>query len=617
MKTIHFSGLPEKLLPGTLEIAPMLSLSVAEGDGTCVTVRHADAPAVKKTNDGVLISWNRPCEFFRMLSYLPGVLDGAEDVSENKRYSLLCYMADQSRNAVFTMGGAKKMLRYLAVLGFDSMMLYTEDTYELPEYPYFGYLRGRWTKEELKALDTYADMLGIELIPCVQMLAHLETALRWPGLGDIHDIDDILMVGEEKTYAYAEAVLRTCAECFRSRRINLGMDEAHNLGRGRYLEKHGYRPSSELMLEHLERIVPMCKKYGFSPMIWSDMFFRMAFGGQYYLSKGDIPKDVRDRVPEGLTLIYWDYYNPNRAVVDHMVKSHKQFHNPTAFAGGAWKWSGFSADNRLSLYVTPGQLDACEEYGLTDIIATGWGDNGGEASQFSNLPSLLYYAERCYHGVADNARLDLRSRACFGLSFADLMLFDAPKDGLIEEAGQMINPEKYLLYNDPLEGIFDRHMKEDAPVHFAENAKRLLAAKDNATFGRIFESLGRLCELLEVKCDLGVRLRRAYRAGDKKALSALRETVAEAVRRLDVFRLAFRRAWMEENRPFGFATQDVRLGGLRTRLIECTEMIDEYLDGKRERIEELDEDILLCYSGMDGKYIASNRYSRMATNGIL
>ena len=71
----------------------------------------------------------------------------------------------------------------MALMGMNLGMMYTEDTYEVPGQPYFGYQRGRYTYEELHALDDYADMLGIELCPCVQTLGHLNRALHCPRCG--------------------------------------------------------------------------------------------------------------------------------------------------------------------------------------------------------------------------------------------------------------------------------------------------------------------------------------------------------------------------------------------------------------------------------------------------
>ena len=61
-------------------------------------------------------------------------------------------------------------------------MLYTEETYELPGEPHFGYLRGRYTADELREIDRVADRLGIEMIGCIQTLGHLGHLLRVAGV---------------------------------------------------------------------------------------------------------------------------------------------------------------------------------------------------------------------------------------------------------------------------------------------------------------------------------------------------------------------------------------------------------------------------------------------------
>ena len=61
----------------------------------------------------------------------------------------------------------------MAVMGLNTLLLYIEDIYEIEDEPYFGYMRGRYTQEELKQVDDYAHALGIEVIPAIQTLAHL------------------------------------------------------------------------------------------------------------------------------------------------------------------------------------------------------------------------------------------------------------------------------------------------------------------------------------------------------------------------------------------------------------------------------------------------------------
>ena len=94
-------------------------------------------------------------------------------------------MLDCSRNAVPNLETLKKWVNLTASLGFNTLLLYTEDTYELPDEPYFGYMRGRYTQQELRELDAYACAHGMTLIPCIQTLAHLYAIKRWPEYGSI------------------------------------------------------------------------------------------------------------------------------------------------------------------------------------------------------------------------------------------------------------------------------------------------------------------------------------------------------------------------------------------------------------------------------------------------
>lgn len=62
-------------------------------------------------------------------------------------------MADVSRCNVLKPDTVKYMMRKMALMGMNQYMLYTEDVYEVEDYPYFGHLRGRYTKDEIDRLE--------------------------------------------------------------------------------------------------------------------------------------------------------------------------------------------------------------------------------------------------------------------------------------------------------------------------------------------------------------------------------------------------------------------------------------------------------------------------------
>ena len=591
MQSLYFVNLPDELSSGLAEIQHELAYAISEDSNVAITVVQGDHLAVCRTNGGISITYSRRCEFFRALSLLTDVLNGGADVQEVRKYQMLCYMADVSRNAVLNIPSAKRLMRYLALMGYTSMMLYTEDTYELEGHPYFGHMRGRYTEAELRELDDYADRLGIELIPCIQTLAHLETALKWPEFAGYRDTPDILLAGDERTYALVEDMLSHLSRCFRSRRIHIGMDEAEEIGRGAYLNAHGYRPASDIMMEHIGKVMELCKKYGLEPMMWSDMFFFMT-NGKYHLADPVMPQDVIDRFPKGLGLVFWDYFHVNKKMLTDMLECHKLFDTELYFAGGAWKWAGFAPHNTFSIEVAEQQLAVAEACGIDRVIATGWGDDGAEASQFSNLATLLYYAERSYSTDPSPEWLDLRAKQCFQIPFEGLLAFDIPNqlpkspvNGLKTQC-----PCKYLLYNDPLERILDCFLDpETANAGFRENAEKLMKWSEHPRFGYAMKTLSCLCNVLGTKADMGYRLYNAYQAKDKDTLRKIaEEDIPATLSTLDTFIVTFRDQWNTENKSFGFIVQDIRLGGLSQRLRSIRATLNAYLDGQIEKIEELE-----------------------------
>ena len=618
---LFFQNLPEELRAPAAEVLSLLSLENA-ADGVPVEVSRCDCGfSVERSGDSISLSYARKTDFFRALTFVKRVASSDESVTQNAAFSLLCYMADVSRNAVFNMEGARRMIRYLALMGYDSFMLYAEDTFEIPEYPYFGHMRGRYTAEELRELDQYARSFGVELIPCIQTLAHLTSALRWDAFDDVKDTADILLAGEEKTYEFIDKMLFAVSSSFQSRRIHIGMDEAHFLGLGKYLDRNGYQNRFDILSGHLARVKDLCDKYGLQPMIWSDMYFRLSNNGKYYMSEGRISPDVLKNVPKGVGMVYWDYYTEDVKLLDNMFECHKDFDGPLIFAGGAWKWSGFAAHNRISYRRCNIHADACVRHGCNEVIVTGWGDNGGEASQYSILPSLAVYAERCYDPTATDASVASHFEEVFGLSVDDFFAMDLANDLLGVTADSPKNPCKYLLYNAPLNGLFDAYVPQGISNHYLNSANELLKRASHPEFGYLFSSLAALCYVLEKKADLSVNLRRAYEEGKKDTLLWYAEKeIPEILSRLDDFIVLFRQQWYTENKTFGFDIQEIRLGGLKETIRSAAIRIKSYCNGEFDRIEELEQPVLPYLSAAryaDALAISSNTWKHMVTACVI
>lgn len=551
------------------------------------------------------------------------------DIKEQCSFHDLGVMLDCSRNAVMNLPTLFEYIRQLAIFGYHSLQLYTEDTIKIENEPYFGYMRGAYTKEEIKRIDTYCSKFGMELIPCIQTLAHINQITRYERYDEIIDVNDIFLVGNEKTYQLIEQIIATAAKYFTSRRINIGMDEAHMLGLGKFLDQHGYQNRFTIMVTHLKRVQEILHRYGFTAMMWSDMFFRLLANGEYYsLKEEQLKSDLLQHVPKDIDLIYWDYYSRDYHHYEQNIATHLKISDRIGFAAGAWKWTGFAPENSYSQAAGLQAMKACVEKGVKTFLVTCWGDNGAEASAFSVLPTLFYYAELAYQfkdisekGFTAWKEYSDYFKLATGISWNEYMLLDSPNEVFKETDYTHSNACKFLLYNDVLIGTFDSIVNSEITKAYEEKKTRLAAvAEANTRYSYLFQTLSSLCFLLEEKADLGVEIKEAY---DKKDFVRLREIaeskIPEVIKRLEQFQRDFRYQWHKENKSFGFEIQLIRLGGLKERLYYAKEQILLWTEGGIERIDELEVERLpfAYFEEDDGSKLNYNLWNVIVSPAVM
>ncbi len=505
-------------------------------------------------------------------------------------FNTLGAMVDCSRNAVMNLEELKRFIQLLAKMGYNQLQLYMEDTYEVEHEELFGFLRGKYFIKELQELDAFAAANGVELVPCVQTLAHLNCIFRWPRYSKMCDRDDILLVGDPNVYEFIDHMFASLRKSFKTNKIHIGMDEAHNLGKGRYRDEHGEREKCDILLEHLEKVSEIAAHYDFEPMIWSDMFFRLANDGEYYAEDTKFSQKIKDKVPQNVPLVYWDYFHTNAAFYDKMLEAHKQLSNNIVFAGGAWKWASFVPHSELANLATKTALTACAKNGIKDVLITLWGDNGGEASTYSVLPALCIAA--CINlGIVDDEEIKTKFKDWIGADFDAFMTLGLPDKAEVYMQNRFTYQSKYQLYNDCLMGIFDEGgVCQGDGKHYADVAVQLRAAKDNAgEYTYLFDTIIAFCDVLEIKAEIGIRTRKAYKTGNESELRRIVEDYSEMIDRTEMFYHVFRKQWYKENKPFGFEVQDIRLGGLIMRMKNCCNTLEEYLAGEISTIPELEE----------------------------
>ena len=586
-----------------------------------ITVEFHDRPEIRvdKKENHLHISCREEAHYYRALNRtLQHFEEESYGYQEEVFFERNGLMLDCSRNAVFTVEKIKGILQIMARLGMNVLMLYTEDTYEVEQEPYFGIYRGRYTRDELREIETYATVLGIELVPCIQTLAHLHNALKWPGMEEVRDSADILQVGKEETYQFITHLLSTVKDTFSTNRVHLGMDEAIMLGLGNYLKENGYKKSSLLVKEHCRRVMDICRKLGLEPMIWSDMYITSNTGGSYYQIPADADCGTWEKPDKDLGLVYWDYYHDDTETYEKMLDIHQQLSDKVVFAGGSWIWNGISPNYSKTFAASQAALQACKKYGIKEVLCTAWLDNGAETPVDALLPGLVLFAHLGFHREYQEDVFREEFQSCTGGEMGDFMALD-DFDRLFLQGKENLeasNPSKYLLYQDPLIGLFDAHVKEadmDMGAYYRELQSRMekCAAKED-TYAQLFSFYGKLAAVLVHKSDLGVRIKEAYDGKEKDVLKEIGSNeIPEIVRSLEEMKQLREELWMADAKPFGYELLDIRIGGVITRLKSAGRRIERYLAGDIMRLEELEETRLPYFAmGADRR---ENRWDRIVS----
>lgn len=617
---------PAWLQPHEVEFAKHIGLPLG-ADGCSLKKQPSDHLRVEWDGREVTVFFGKPCELFRGLALLKEDWTAGDFRDQPARLESMSAFCDCSRNAVMHVDMIKSMVMDVAALGFDQLQLYTEDTFEIPEYPYFGHLRGRYTQQEIRQADAFARQYGVELVPAVQTLAHLNAIFNWSAFDDIHDTGDILLCGEEKTYAFLDRMIASLRSMYTTDKINIGMDEAHMIGLGNYLMKNGYHSRMDIFLEHINRLIKILRKYGFKPMMWSDMFFKIASGRCTYgnLEAIEFDPEMLALIPEEMSLVYWNYSVTDVSNYDQLFDAHKKMGRDVIFAGGFRKWIGFCPALRSAFASSRAAMESVCNNGIRKVIVTGWGDNGAEGAMYLMIPGLTLYAEMCYTGNMSDEAIDHRMQTLFGYSLEEFALLEKPNilaSDSLENGPSSSNRNKLLLFNDPLMGLADRHIVAGTNDRYACLADKLAvpAGKDNR-FSYLFETVEYLCRFLAVKSEIGNQIRAAYEAKDKDKLRTLCDTVEEVIRRLDELQNVFRKNWRKENKIFGFDVQDIRFGAQRARLVYTEQIIRQYADGEIDHIEELDQPSLYRDCRDEGTddplHLPTMNWNQMVTPSVL
>ena len=285
-------------------------------------------------------------------------------------------MLDVSRDRVPTLKTLREIVDLLARCRYNQFQLYTEHTFAYAAHPEVWEEADPLTPAEIRKLDAYCQMQGIELVANQNTFGHMERWLTLPRYnplakfpkggavtpwGAVKKFPTTLDPAKPESIALVESLFDELLPNFSSPLVNIGCDETFEIS------------DVEEYLGFLLKVCDLARKHGKRPMFWGDIVLKHP--------------EVISRLPKDLIALDWGYEG-----------NHPFDRDCTAFrAAGldfyvcpgtsAWRSLGGRVENmreNLEAAERAGRLNGAKGYMVTD-----WGDHGHWQPLAASLPGLI------------------------------------------------------------------------------------------------------------------------------------------------------------------------------------------------------------------------------------
>ncbi|MFS0853234.1 family 20 glycosylhydrolase [Microbacterium sp. 179-I 3D4 NHS] len=514
------------------------------------------------------------------------------EIADHPDFAVRGYMLDVSRDRVPTRA---TLLRYLDLAErarLNHFELYIEHTFAYRGHDVVWQDASPFTVDDLRWFDAQCVARGIDFVPSVNCLGHMERWLRHDAYSHRSETPGGYVWGFEHRAAatlqptrenadFALGLLREIAATASSGKINIGADEPFELGQGASAQLVAERGSGEVYFEYVRYLLEQLTAEGYHVEFWADIF-------------AEHP-ELMGRVPQNAVPVVWQYDGPqlSSAVIDGADDELRAKWEAIAFdveatragargratalvesgepfwlAPGTSTWQSFVGriDNAVDNLIDVARAGL--ETGARGYLNTQWGDHG------SLEPPTVSFAPLLFGGAVSwsldaNADLDM-AELSNDIAFGD----ESGRFGeAIVEAGRAADALASPLLNaSQLFTVLWRAgeipaASWPAPEGIARAEEHLRTARALLVGAAPAAADGRIAiEELELAIDLALLGAEVLSLG-KDGLNALEPRAAAQLRdALDELLVRQRTAWLRRARPGGLDDAVAKLAPLRRRL---------------------------------------------------
>jgi hypothetical protein len=283
-------------------------------------------------------------------------------------------LLDVSRDKVPTMDTLLATVEQLARWKVNQLQLYTEHTFAYRGHEAVWRDASPLTAEEVRLLDARCHRLGIELVPNQNSFGHFHRWLAHEPYRPLAEVPEGLEhpFNPERREPFSlcpldPGSLDLLADLydqllpnFRSRELNVGLDETFDLGLGRSAAACAERGKVRVYLEFLQQVHRLVAARG----------HRMQFWGDIILERPELISEL----PRDAIALEWGYE------ADHPFSEHAARFAASGLdfmvCPGTSAWNSFAGRSRNALGNLAAAARAGAEAGARGYLITDWGDYG-------------------------------------------------------------------------------------------------------------------------------------------------------------------------------------------------------------------------------------------------
>ena len=323
-------------------------------------------------------------------------------------FAVRSYMLDISRDKVPTMGTLRLIVDLLAKFGYNQFQLYAEHTFAYSRH------KGVWehasplTPSEIRALDAYCAMNGIELVANQNSFGHLERWLTKPEYNHLAELPQggaplpwggfkkdptTLCPTDPRSLEFLDGLYDELLPNFESKLFNIGCDETFDLlGEGRSAAQVKEKGEGRVYLEFLKQVADLARKHGRRPMFWGDVILKHP--------------ELVPELPKDLIALDWGYEgnHPFMEQAEKFKAAGLEFY----VCPGTSSWNSLAGRVENMRENMIAAEHAGRIHGAKGFMVTDWGDGGHWQPLAASLPGLVFGGLLATEG-AHAAKMDIES----------------------------------------------------------------------------------------------------------------------------------------------------------------------------------------------------------------